>query len=138
VRLTRRVVDEIADAARRCRPEECCGIVLAASSDPELGVRLLLSGNVDGCDRRHRYKLDHRVQLRAVEAETQSNAVILAYCHSHPAGPARPSRTDAALACPGVAYLIMGLSPRLELRAWRWTGERFDEDLVQVVGEPSQ
>ncbi len=138
MRLTRRVVDELAEAARRSRPEECCGIVLAEAGDPGLGARFLPSDNRAAADRSHKYQLDHRVHVRAIAAETQSGAVILTYCHSHPEAPARPSPTDAALACPGATYLILGLSPRLQLRAWSWTGEHFDEEIVQVVGEPDQ
>lgn len=138
MRLTGRVVDELAEAARRSRPEECCGVLLAEWGDPGLGARFLPSDNHAAVDRRHKYQLDYRVHLRAVEAETQLGAMILAYCHSHPAAPASPSPTDAALACPGATYLIVGLAPRLELRAWRWTGERFVEEAVQVVGERDQ
>lgn len=138
MRLTLRVVTELADAARRSRPEECCGILLAAPSDPGLGVRLLPSDNVAGTDRRRNYRLDPRVHLRAVQEETRSAAVILAYYHSHPEGPARPSPADAGLACPGVSYLILGAAPLPQLRAWRWTGERFEEEAVQVIqGCPS-
>lgn len=135
MRLTERVVNELVERAWGSRPEECCGIVLAEPGDPGLGARLLPSDNIAPSDPRRNYRLDYRVHLRAIEAEGESGAVILAYYHSHPEGPARPSRLDAALACPGIAYLILGLVPRLELRAWRCGGERFDEETVQIVRE---
>lgn len=55
---------------------------------------------------------------------------VLGFYHSHPDGPAEPSATDRATATwAGHLYLIV--VPGSEtVRAWRWTGERFDEVAV--------
>ncbi len=132
MRLTRHAADEIEQAARKSWPEECCGIVLAASREPELGARVLLSDNVERWNPGRRYRLDHRVHIRAVEEELESGAVIVAYYHSHVDGPAEPSLRDARLACPGVTYLVAGPAQSPQLRAWRWTGERFEEEDVRT------
>ncbi len=130
MRLTRQVADDILNSARASRPEECCGIVLAESRESDLGAVLLPSVNADRTEPRRRYRLDHRVHLRAVEAEASGEAVILAYYHSHVAGPARPSGTDARLACPETTYLIASAEGRGELRAFKWDGASFEEEAV--------
>lgn len=132
MRLTQEVAEEIRRAARESRPRECCGIVLAASPEPALGARILPSDNVERRDPGRRYRLDHRVHIRAVEEELKSGAVIVAYYHSHVDGPAEPSLRDARLACPGVTYLVAGPATCPQLRAWRWTGERFEEEDVRT------
>ncbi len=134
MRLTRRVADGILRSARASRPEECCGIVLAESHEPDLGAVLLPSANVDRTEPRRRYRLDHRAHLRAVEAEVSGAAVILGYYHSHVAGPALPSQTDAHLACPETTYLIASAAGRGELRAFKWDGEEFEEEAVVLSG----
>ena len=150
MRLTRRVADDIRRAVAEGLPGECCGIVLADPGSPELGVSLLPSPNVAAEGRRRRYRLDHRVHLLAVDEEIRGAALILGYYHSHAAGPAVPSRSDAELAVPGVTYLIAsaaGMSGHLgsarngaaepfEVRAWRSAGRAFEEEAI-VVEEPA-
>lgn len=139
VRLTRQVAGEIVRRAMESRPHECCGIVLAEASDEALGVRALRCDNTDKLDPTTRYKLDHRTHIRAVGEEVCSGARIVAFYHSHPDGDARPSRMDGRLAIEGVTYLVAGLAGKLagkaELRAWRWSGERFEE-LAVLLEEP--
>ena len=132
MRLTRHVADEIEQAARESLPEECCGIVLAESCEPALGVRILRARNVESRKPGCRYVLDHRVHIRAIEEELRSEARIVGYFHSHTAGSAEPSRVDARLAVPGVMYVVASLAGPPELRAWRWTGDRFEEEAVSV------
>ncbi len=141
MRLTRQVTDEIGRVAQESWPEECCGIVLAARDRPALGVRLLESDNTETRNSRRRYRLDHRVHIRAVEEELRSGARIVGYYHSHTGGRAVPSGVDAELACPGVTYLVAGPAQAPgdgerreppELRAWRWTGDRFEEEAVSM------
>ncbi len=134
MRLTREVADEIAEAARASLPEECCGIVLAGSRRPDRGTVVLPSPNAEREEPRRRYRLDHRTHLRAVEAELSGTAVILAYYHSHAAGRAEPSGTDAEFVCPEATYLIASATGLRELRAWRWNGEGFEEETVSVEG----
>ncbi len=130
--MTHEVAEEIRLAARESRPLECCGIVLAASREPALGARILPSDNVERRNPERRYRLDHRVHIRALEEELTSGAVIVAYYHSHVDGPAEPSQRDARLACPGVTYLVAGPAACPQLRAWRWTGERFEEEDIRT------
>lgn len=138
IRLTPQVADEIIRWAMESRPRECCGIVMADAPDEALGVRVLRSENSDRLDPTTRYKLDHRTHIRAVEEEVCSGARIVAFYHSHPEADARPSRMDGQLAIEGVTYLVAGLAGEAgeaELRAWRWSGERFEEQAV-LLEEP--
>jgi len=55
--------------------------------------------------------------LASMKREKTRLGVIV---HSHPITPPVPSRTDLVEAnYPGVLSLIVGFSPRVELRAWR-------------------
>jgi len=132
MRLTRWVVENMMQAARDGRPDESCGVVLAVAREPGLGAVLLRSRNVERSRPGRRYELDHRVHIAAVEAEVAGTAVIVGYYHSHVRGPARPSRVDAELACPGVTYVIASAEAPQEIRAWRYDGRVFVEEVVAV------
>ncbi|MHC5056514.1 MAG: Mov34/MPN/PAD-1 family protein [Planctomycetota bacterium] len=132
MRLTRWVVDNMMQTARDGRPEESCGIVLAVAREPGLGAVLLRSHNVERTRPGRRYELDHRVHIAAVEAEVAGTAMIVGYYHSHVRGPARPSRVDAELACPGVTYVIASADEPQEVRAWRYDGRAFVEEIIHV------
>ena len=136
MRLTRKVVDSMLQAARDSRPEEACGIVLAVSREPELGAVLLRSRNVERRCPDSRYVLDHRKHILAVQAEIAETAVIVGYYHSHVRGPARPSRVDAEFACPGVTYVIATADEPQEVRAWRFETGGLVEEVICIEEAP--
>jgi 3-phosphoshikimate 1-carboxyvinyltransferase len=59
---------------------------------------------------------------------------VVGFYHSHPRGPPRPSETDARLAAwPGHSYVIVSLAgDEATLGSWRWTGEAFDAEPVEI------
>ena len=156
--LDRPVRDAIVEHARDGDPEEVCG-VLGGTHDAD-GIDGARSGeSVDdtgsgGPDEprssyartstrvpnvaatpRTRYELDPAEQFRAMEAVEGAGDDVVGFYHSHPRGPPEPSATDEALATwTGYAYVIVSLGGREpELGSWRWTGEAFERESVEVV-----
>ena len=121
--------------AREGAPEEVCGIL--AGTD-ESGARRIEArhpaANVASTPRTN-YELDPREQLELMEAVEDAGREVVGFYHSHPAGPTGPSATDAAEATwPGKSYLIVSLSgDSASVGSWRWTGEKFSWEGVQVV-----
>ena len=131
------------DHAREGRPREVCG-VLAGRRDAEA------DGSDGGPDRREdrvervirtrnvaeasrvAYEIApeelHRV-LTDVEADDRD---VVGFYHSHPTGAAAPSPTDRAAATwTGHLYVIVAPDAGRPVRAWRWSGEAFDEEPVE-------
>jgi proteasome lid subunit RPN8/RPN11 len=112
--------------AREGAPEEVCGVlggengrvthveaVPNVAPTPETRYELAPGATVDAIDR--------------VETETEH----LGFYHSHPRGPPEPSATDEAEATwSGFVYCLVSL-PDSSIRAWRWTGERFERLSVE-------
>ncbi|WP_224268435.1 desampylase [Haloprofundus salinisoli] len=115
-------------------PREVCGVLIGergeeTSPHTVTGVRRV--ANV-AADPRTSYELDPEATLEAVESAEAAGDDVVGFYHSHPESPAHPSETDRREATwEGYVYLIV--SPAFdELRAWRWTGERFDPLDVEI------
>lgn len=120
LRVSRRVLEEIAGHARQSAPQECCGILLAIP--PGSTVTALLRGENVTPRPAERYELDHRTQLRALDLEIEGLADVVGYYHSHPRGSSRPSPHDIRESVPGSVYLICGLAGKdPTFAAWRRT-----------------
>ena len=109
MRILRRVLEQIAGHARRCLPEECCGILLSRPEAPDKVTAALEALNADAGSRHSAYVLGHRAHIRAVALEAAGDARIAGYYHSHPAGGTRPSGRDAARSVEHAVYLIAGV-----------------------------
>lgn len=129
MRLTTAVRDDLMKHAREEAPRECCGILLAESDRPDLVTRVMRSANIEPDRPEHGYLLDHTAHLEAVELEIAGEATIAAYYHSHPAGRARPSRSDREQALEDTVYVIVGLADS-RVAAWRLDGEEFVEECL--------
>ena len=83
---------------------------------------------------RTRYELDPEGHLAAMEAIETDDREVVGFYHSHPAGPAGPSETDAAQATwAGYSYVIVDLgADDPSVGAWRWTGEGFGAEALRV------
>jgi len=123
MRIERQVLDAVLSHARECRPNECCGILLADPQDLTTVVDALRADNIEPDRPADAYLLDHRAQLQALDLQIEGRMETVGYYHSHPRGDARPSRRDVELAVPDTTYLIIGLADgRPECRAWRCAG----------------
>ncbi|QCJ46316.1 desampylase [Haloprofundus sp. MHR1] len=109
-------------------PREVCGVLVGDRGDgtaPDAATDIRRVPNA-ASEPRARYELDPEATLAAIEAAEAAGDDVVGFYHSHPESRARPSETDRREATwEGYVYLIV--SPAYdELRAWRWTGERFD------------
>ena len=114
LRLPRHLEEAIWSHARRRLPDECVG-VLGADASGRLRALYPLSNIAD--QPQNRYLADPLDLLRALRAMEREDLHLAAIYHSHPHGPARPSRTDLSLAEYRVPYLIADVKGQV-LRAY--------------------
>ncbi|SRR5581483_1728446 len=124
--------------ARDGAPQEVCGLLAGratASGDREV----LHAFPVRNAHPRPvgEYQLDPQEQLRlTLRIEDEMGLEVVGFYHSHPAGPARLSATDAARASwPGASYLLVHLAPHEGHLSARWDAEkgRFVGEEIVVV-----
>ena len=129
MKIKRQVLEEVERHARESMPAECCGILLASSSDPETTIGIIQSENTESVESSRRYALGHKAHIKAVEMELAGAFCAAGYYHSHPRGDAMPSLRDHSLAVPNAIYLIVAVDEEpARHAAWRLEGD----ELVQV------
>jgi len=98
--------------ARKCAPNECCGILLGHGSTI---TTALPAANVHPDPQTH-FEVDPQALVDAQRRARAGGAQVLGYYHSHPRGPARPSPTDEAHASgDGRIWAIIGMQGELSL-----------------------
>jgi len=133
MRISRRVIELVADHARQSAPRECCGILLYTGDTLSTVNYVIPAENIDKENPESGYVLDHKAHLKAVEMEATGGGCIAGYYHSHPAGRARPSHRDVEQAIDGVTYLITGMADgRLEHAAWRFDGDELVSEPIEM------
>lgn len=130
-RIDREYRDRILAQAREEHPSEACGI-LAGKRD-NFGRKVL--SKIYPCKNVHRtpesdYLISPEETLETFESIEEEGKEILGSYHSHIEGSAVPSEKDTELAQLGQVYLIASLEKK-EIRAWRWTGDRFEEEKIE-------
>jgi len=137
LRIPRALLDGIYAHAREGRPQEVCGLLAGRA---EVGVHEVLHAfRVRNAHPRPigEYTLDPAEHLRlTLHIEDELGLDVVGFYHSHPAGPARFSATDAARASwPGASYLLVHLAPQEGHLSARWDAERgrFVDEPVHVV-----
>jgi proteasome lid subunit RPN8/RPN11 len=156
IRLSRAHYEAIVAHARQEAPRECCGLLAGKGERVELvypianradqavdlfAERALLprAGADPAALPTERYFMDPEELFRALrEIEAQALEHLANY-HSHPATPARPSRTDIEFAAywPHVYHLICSLADpgRPDLRAFRIVDGEATEVPIMVEDE---
>jgi len=132
--LSRSQYDALVDHAREGAPEEVCGMLSGSRSDDVATVeRVDRVANVADASR-VTYTLDPEEQLSVMDDVEAAGDEVVGFYHSHPAGPPRPSETDAAQAAwPGYTYVIVSLDGAEPfVGAWRWDGTEFQREDVRV------
>lgn len=133
LRLAPAVREAIVGHAREGAPAEVCGVLGGSHDATESTATTSRRAENVAATPRTRYELDPAEQLRLMDEIEDAGADVVGFYHSHPAGPAGPSETDAAQATwEGYSYVLVdcsGADPTVG--AWRWTGEAFAEERIE-------
>lgn len=115
-------------------PREVCGVLGGEDKGERSVVKTVHRAENVADDPRTTYAIGPEEQLEIMTAVEDAGHEVVGFYHSHPAGPSGPSETDAARATwAGYCYVIVdlgGASP--SVGAWRWTGDRFEEQQVRL------
>ena len=104
---------DLQQLARVAGTQEICGILFGR----EGRVSALRAAKNVAADPSRHFEIDPRTLIDAERGERGGGEPILGYYHSHPAGPVRPSITDAESAAPdGRIWLIINGQ---DAAAWR-------------------
>ncbi|MFB6092146.1 MAG: desampylase [Haloquadratum sp.] len=144
--LRRDAYDEIIDRGYAGDDEEVCGVLAGERAPDDAGdgapdghvTAVFPATNVADAPQ-VRYAMDPEEQLALIDRLEAQGLDLVGFYHSHPAGPPRPSQTDADRArWPGYSYVICAFDGRPYLGSWRWTGSEFERERVAVLsGERS-
>ncbi|MFB6069791.1 MAG: desampylase [Halanaeroarchaeum sp.] len=116
-------------------PREACGVLAGRIADDTATVRTAYPTENVADAPRVAYVIDPEDQFEVMETIEAHDQSVVGFYHSHPAGPAGPSRTDAERATwPDRHYLVVSLARRPPtLDAWRFTDDGFVADDVRVA-----
>jgi proteasome lid subunit RPN8/RPN11 len=132
--MARAVRRAIVAHARRAAPLECCGFLLG--SHGHVAHAAPMRNAADGAVRYRIADRDHLTLRRAVRGLVPPIGIVGVY-HSHPRGRAVPSGTDVSDAhYPDWVHVIVGLRPRLEVRAFRIRRGAVRPVRVRLVSSP--
>ncbi|ELZ46151.1 Mov34/MPN/PAD-1 family protein [Halorubrum californiense DSM 19288] len=140
IEFARAAYDDVVRHARAGGAEEVCGVLAGARRDGDeasVVARAHRAENVADAPET-RYRIDPEAQLELFEAIEAEGRDVVGFYHSHPAGPARPSETDAERATwPGYSYVICALDGHPFVGSWRWRGDEggFERETVGVRSE---
>lgn len=115
--ISREALAQIRAEAHVASPAECCGLLLGNRQGGLVEV-VLPARNIAAEPERH-FEIDPAVLLAAHRAARDGGGSdLIGHYHSHPRGPASPSRTDAEMAQgAGEIWLILGSDG--QAGAWR-------------------
>lgn len=134
MRLGQSTYDELVAHAREGSPHEVCGVLEGSEENGTVRVDALHPVENVADRRTVEYELDPRTQLTVMEAIEDRGREVVGFYHSHPAGPSHPSGTDRERATwLDHRYVIVSLRGDPHVGCWRWTGERFEQEPVEVV-----
>lgn len=112
IKISKDDYTKILEHAKKCLPEEACGLIAGEISDGDKIIRkVYLLTNTDHS--KEHFSLDPKEQLSAIKDMRAGGLVPLGNWHSHPESPSRPSEEDKRLAFDKKAsYLILSLMNR--------------------------
>jgi proteasome lid subunit RPN8/RPN11 len=116
--LPRPILEQMRALAREARPLEVVGMLAGERLDR---VNTLIPLENAALDPRRRFQAEPRSLVRALKLIRELRLELCALFHSHPDGPAAPSRVDLENARWDVPMLIVD-ARTLEVRAWNLEG----------------
>ena len=113
IEVTRQALAAMRAAQAEAAPDEACGLLFGTARTV---TRFVPARNVHPDPRRF-FEIDPQALIDAHRASRAGGPMLVGYFHSHPAGAARPSRTDQAQAArDGMIWAIAG---HREITLWR-------------------
>jgi proteasome lid subunit RPN8/RPN11 len=131
VRISRALLEEIVEHARRDAPDECCGLVAARD-----GTAIAVHQAENVAHSPYRFEVDGRTLLRLLGELEGEGEELGAIYHSHTRSGAYPSQTDINFSAgwPGIEWLIVGLdAPHPEVRSFLIDGGEVREVALEVT-----
>jgi proteasome lid subunit RPN8/RPN11 len=115
--LNREHLQQILEHVCREYPYEACGLIGGRGSTSQVVTPV---PNISPTPRQT-FEMDRRQMVETILRYERAGQEVIGIYHSHPDAPARPSRTDIALASwPDVVWLIIRVdsSQQTEVTAW--------------------
>lgn len=104
IQISQAILDQMLQHILSCLPEEACGLLGGSLASGRARVCLPIENEVHSPTR---FRMEPSAQLNAFYEFEQKGLDLVAFFHSHPAGPPMPSPTDLEeFAYPGVLTLI--------------------------------
>jgi len=144
INIPEKIIQAMIDHALLEDPNECCGLLAGREEGVQEIFRIsnlpsdhpsIIHLNVPE-DRRLRYVMAPKEQIKAFKKMRESHTHLLAIYHSHPHSPAYPSETDIRLAYyPDVHYLIVSLEQKEnpQIRGFRIAEGKIREEEVSGI-----
>jgi proteasome lid subunit RPN8/RPN11 len=121
------ILDDVIEHAKACYPKEGCGLLTPSRFIPVTNTAASAS----------EFEMDPAELIGALRNLREAGEKLTGIYHSHPHGPARPSRTDIERAYyPEVAHLIVSLAELERPRAAAFRvvdGEALEIELHAIV-----
>ncbi|WP_336021814.1 desampylase [Halobellus salinisoli] len=132
--LTREVYDDIVYQGYGGGSEEICGVLAGEYGDERSVVSEAHQVDNVAETPQIRYAMDPEEQLETIESIEAAGREVVGFYHTHPTGPVHPSDTDAERAAwPGYSYAICAFDGYPYLGSWRWAGDAFEREAVELV-----
>jgi [CysO sulfur-carrier protein]-S-L-cysteine hydrolase len=131
LRLAPEILETVTDHAKNVYPKEGCGLIAGVGVGSRfVPIRNCLASSTQ-------YEMDAAELVQVLRDIREAGEQLLAIYHSHPHGPARPSKSDIERAYyPEAAHLIVSLADleRPQIAAFRiLDGEAFEIDVHVIV-----
>jgi proteasome lid subunit RPN8/RPN11 len=132
MKITKKVIKEMVEYAKKEAPLEACGYLGAKDG---IITKIYALTNIDKSN--EHFSFEPKEQFLAVKDARVQGLEICAVYHSHPASPARPSPEDVKLAYdPDMSYFIISLAGRdEEVRAFSIKSGEVSEINLEVVDD---
>jgi [CysO sulfur-carrier protein]-S-L-cysteine hydrolase len=99
------ILEQVIQHSRSTHPKEACGLLVGRSA----GDRFIPMNNISADPQR--YEMDPAELIASLRGLRDTGEELIAIFHSHPYGPAEPSKTDIERAYyPEAAHLIVSLA----------------------------
>jgi [CysO sulfur-carrier protein]-S-L-cysteine hydrolase len=106
------ILEKVIEEAQKASPKEACGLLVGRGA----GDRFVPIKNISADP--HQYEMDPAELIAAFRNLRETGELLIAIVHSHPNGPAEPSKTDVERAYyPQAAHLIVSLADAESPRA---------------------